>query len=132
MGSVILSALLAGWREIDARTAAAVILAILLPLGGYLWGHRDAAEACRAREIAAALAGAEHNIETLTAAAGDAAERSAKLEAVNGSLRAKVEGYERSIANPTASAAAVCRLTDDDARRLRELGATGSAAARRR
>lgn len=134
MGAAVLSVLTGGLRQIDLRTAAAVVLAILLPLGGYLWGHRDAAEACLAAAFAGALASAEHNIESLNAAATDTAARTTKLEAVNGSLRTKVTDYEKQLANPVAPAPAVCRLTDDDARRLRELDARGSAsgAARRR
>jgi hypothetical protein len=129
MGAAILSVLGGGLRQFDLRTVAAIVLAILLPLGGYAWGHRDAAEACRARAFAGALASAEQNIESLNAAAVDTATRTTKLEALNGDLRAKVTDYEKQLANPVAPAPAVCRLSDDDARRLRELG-PGDAARR--
>lgn len=131
MGAAILSVLVGGLRQLDLRTAAAVVLAILLPLGGYAWGHRDAAEACRARVFADALASAEHNIESLNAAASDTAARTTSLEALNGTLRAKVTDYEKQLATPVAPAPAVCRLTADDARRLRQLGPGGSPARRR-
>ena len=131
MGAAVLTVLIGGLKQIDLRTAAAVILAILLPLGGYAWGHRDAAEACRAREFADALADAQRNVKTLNAAAADTATRTIKLEALNGDLRAKVTDYEKQLANPVAPTPAVCRLTDDDARRLRELG-PGRGAARHR
>ena len=130
MGAAILTVLIGGLKQIDLRTAAAVVLAILLPLGGYAWGHRDAAEACRASEFAGALASAERNIATLNAAATDTAARTTKLESLNGDLRAKVTDYEKQLANPVAPAPAVCRLSDDDARRLRELGPGGAAARR--
>lgn len=133
IGAIIWSMLTAGAKQIDPRVAAAVALAILLPLAGYAWGHRDAAEACRASAFADALAGAKHNIETLNDAAADTAVRTTKLVAINGSLQEKVESFEKSIANPVAPAAAGgCRLGDADARRLRELRSVGAAPEPRR
>lgn len=113
--------------EIAPRVLIATVAAVALPVGGYVWGHIDAAASCRAHALADALAGAEHNIKTLNAAANDTAARTISLEALNGSLRAKVTDYEKQLANPVAPAPAVCRLTDDDARRLRELSPGGAA-----
>jgi hypothetical protein len=94
----------------------------------------------RATELAAVTADRDAKAESvrqLQRMASDTAERSAKLEGMKDFLQRKVEEYERGIANPQpavagapaacrpAPAAGDCRLSDDDARRLRAIAAGG-------
>ncbi|NJL06849.1 MAG: hypothetical protein HC900_00235 [Methylacidiphilales bacterium] len=106
------------------RVAAACVAAIVLPLGGYLWGHIDASSACRAAAIDAKLQEAKRSVERLQEAAANTSARAEALERSRVDLEQKVSDYERHlsaqpVAAPAPAAAPDCRLSDADARRLR-------------
>lgn len=129
LASAALSAL-----GLDWRVAVPVVAALAIVIGAYATGHQDAATSCRAAELAGQLTESKAAVNRLQDASNDVADRSKKLEALNATLQAKVDSYERQIANPQPlpsgrpDDANRCAVSAAGARQLLDIAAGRSAA----
>lgn len=101
----------------SCRVCLIALAVLALATAAELHGRHIANQNCRADKLQAEVAAAQRDRDIADAAARDAQAAERKLAEQSADLQKKVESYEKTLAD----VGRVCRLTDDDIKRLREL-----------